>query len=218
MLIKQIVIRKGKYYLLNTIKLTSLDSNTIFTNYKNEMVNISGAIPIVKNNNICNWNLYKQKPNNLGIYTCLVNNTNITNMNKNGNNILGLRIDGYRAIRARYPNANPEIDGFGSNLTSNNWLPQNNEHYRLGINSYYCKDHFTPPASWFCNEYEHAKGLVYNSSIFPHAPYKNTSSAVLQLWHGLHWSSWMFEIKDNLIENSTFVFGKGGFQGNTIIY
>ncbi len=72
--LKQIVIRKGKYYLLNTIQLTPVDSNTIFTNYNNEMVNISGAVPIVKNNNnICNWNLYQQKPNNLGIYTCLVN-------------------------------------------------------------------------------------------------------------------------------------------------
>eukprot|EP01083_Nonionella_stella_P085976 238584_1 len=232
--LKQIVMREGKYYLPNTIQLTPDDSNLIFTNYKDEVVNISGSVPIVtgNTNNVCDWNLYQRQQNNLGIFTCHVNNTNITN-----NDILGLRIDGHRAIRARYPNANPEIDGFGSNLTSSHWLPntesreakiwyepdypyrggsnpQNNEHYRLGIDSYYCRDHFTPPASWFCNVYSHPKGLLYNASIFPHAPYANTSSAVLHAWHGFHWSSWMFQIGDNIIDNETFVFSKGGFQGS----
>ena len=34
----------------------------------------------------------------------------------------GLRQDGQRCIRARYPNANPEL-GFGSTLTANGWVP-----------------------------------------------------------------------------------------------
>lgn len=36
--------------------------------------------------------------------------------------IPGLRQDGQRAIRARFPNANPEL-GFGSSLNANGWVP-----------------------------------------------------------------------------------------------
>ena len=54
-------------------------------------------------------------PDNKGIYTC-----DLTNYNEIID-ITGLRINGNRGIRARYPNANPEIDGFGSTLTALNW-------------------------------------------------------------------------------------------------
>jgi len=37
--------------------------------------------------------------------------------------IPGLRVNGGRGIRARYPNANPETDGFGSELKANSWGP-----------------------------------------------------------------------------------------------
>ena len=36
--------------------------------------------------------------------------------------VAGLRENGNRMIRARYPNANPEL-GFGSTLTAAGWLP-----------------------------------------------------------------------------------------------
>ena len=48
------VLREGCYYLENTIKFTSIDSNFLISNYKNEKVEISGAIPID-----CKWEFYK---------------------------------------------------------------------------------------------------------------------------------------------------------------
>jgi hypothetical protein len=38
--------------------------------------------------------------------------------------VAGLRANGARMIRARYPNANPE-GGFGSNLLATSWVPTN---------------------------------------------------------------------------------------------
>lgn len=81
--------------------------------------------------------------------------------------ILGLRVDGGRAIRARYPNANPEIDGFGSSLKAKSWGPQNTpkepaveinpptpfrntsdsfQTFQLGVGG--CCEHFTPPGEY----------------------------------------------------------------------
>jgi len=80
----------------------------------------------------------------------------------------GLRIDGVRAIRARYPNANPEF-GFGSDLQATSWLPSvlpkepeievnpntpvrsssnSFQRYQLGIGGP-CKN-FVPPAGYWC--------------------------------------------------------------------
>jgi hypothetical protein len=39
-----------------------------------------------------------------------------------GGNVYGLRENGNRMIRARYPNANPEF-GFGSTLHAVSWVP-----------------------------------------------------------------------------------------------
>ena len=36
---------------------------------------------------------------------------------------LGRNTTQTRGIRARYPNANPEIDGFGSNIYAKSWMP-----------------------------------------------------------------------------------------------
>ena len=37
--------------------------------------------------------------------------------------VAGLRANGTRMIRARYPNGNPETGGFGSNLDASGWVP-----------------------------------------------------------------------------------------------
>ena len=85
----------------------------------------------------------------------------------------GLRIDGKRAIRARYPNANPETEGFSSELNALSWIPQTlptepdlvyepsyplrNDssggyfyYYNLGIGGI-CDTQFTPNAGYWCS-------------------------------------------------------------------
>eukprot|EP01084_Bolivina_argentea_P108699 194284_1 len=43
---KKIYLRKGKYYLRDTINLNENDSNLIITNYQNEISEISGSVPL----------------------------------------------------------------------------------------------------------------------------------------------------------------------------
>eukprot|EP01084_Bolivina_argentea_P256721 432330_1 len=235
---KQIVIKEGKYYLNNTLYLTSSDSNLIITNYQNDKVEISGAVPISKTD--CKWQLYKQGSNGKNIYKCsLTKSVNIST-------IPGLRYNNSRAIRARYPNANPEIDGFGSKLFAASWLPplttQPNttiyeqypirndsinsffQHYTIGIGGN-CNG-FTPNAGYWCSSktqggggktYRIPTGLTFNKTILPNSPYSSTfltaATPIIQAWRPHHWASWMFQIGTYDAKNNTFVFEKGGFQG-----
>eukprot|EP01084_Bolivina_argentea_P288607 495377_1 len=54
----------------------------------------------------------------INTYQCKITNSNITSM-------MGLRVNGSRAIRSRFPNGNPEAYpcGFCSNLKAPNWIP-----------------------------------------------------------------------------------------------
>eukprot|EP01083_Nonionella_stella_P076021 206964_1 len=106
---KYIILRGGKHYLNSVMHLNSDDSHLIITNYNNEIPEISGAKPLD-----CQWTLYKKGDDGKNIYKCKM--TNITDFD-------GLRVNGTRAIRARYPNGDPEIDGFGSNILADSWFP-----------------------------------------------------------------------------------------------
>lgn len=128
-----LIFRQGKYRIIERIELNSkYHNNIIFSNYKNEKVIFTGAIEID-----CNWKLYQKETDyqNLSIYSCYVDPilNNITE-------ILGLRINGDRGIRARYPNANPETDGFGSSLEPIEYLPSTlPKHPKIDFNSKYPK-------------------------------------------------------------------------------
>eukprot|EP01084_Bolivina_argentea_P066968 122068_1 len=227
----RIVLRTGRHYLSKTITLTDIDSNLLITNFNNEHVDISGAQPIN-----CNWKLFKSNTNGHNIYSCdLSSDKNITK-------IMGLRVNNQRAIRCRYPNANPETDGFGSIIEPEQYLPSTMpkvpdyqfnpdepvrnytpsgyyEYYMLGFGGP-CEI-FDPPAGYWCaigNQgggaamYTLPSGIKYNSTILPHTPYKDASSIVLHAWHYLHWSSWAFENNQYDPTKETFIFGRGGFQ------
>ena len=149
----------------------------------------------------------------------------------------GLRLNGHRAIRARYPNADPEL-GFGSEMKAAAWnapvIPQKPDkdfqpekpfrntsnsfqYYTLGIGGP-CKN-FDPPAGYWCssnvegggaNTYTIPSGMVANLT---NMPYKNATGAIIQAWRPGHWASWMFEVGDYDRETGNFTFSKGGFQG-----
>ena len=155
--------------------------------------------------------------NGKDIYQCDLSSANI-------GEIKGLRINGLRAIRARYPNANPERDGFGSTLTASSWnpptlpaepdewyypdFPLRNDssgkqyiRYSLGIGG--ACNNFDPPAGYWCslethgggaNTYTIPSGMKFNQSVLPNSPYNNASQAVIQSWRPAHWASWMFAV------------------------
>ena len=224
-----IVLREGTFYLTETIELGTQDKGVTIQNYKMEEVWISGGKVITPK-----WhkhdvhqkkktNIYKAELSSLGI-----------------DSIPGLRVNTKRAIRARYPNADPEL-GFGSQVLANKWLPpaippqpdievnpdkpyRNSsvdfKTYQLGIGGS-CKQ-FDPPAGYWCGNdttggdaatYRIPSGMIATQKTLPNSPYKNPKSAIVHTWRPNHWASWMFEVDSYDRTTGTFMFGKGGFQG-----
>ena len=224
-----IVLRRGTFYLQETLMLGSQDSGLVIQNYPNEEVWISGGKVITPI-----WEPYKVDPNGKNIYKAELASQGIDSM-------LGLRINTKRAIRARYPNADPEINGFSSTLRAKKWLPptlpkepdkevnpdtplrtssDSFQKYQLGIGGP-CQN-FYPPAGYWCGNgtagggaftYRVPSGMIADNQVLPNQPYKNPKGAIVQTWRPGHWASWMFEVGDYDPQNYTFVFSKGGFQG-----
>ena len=222
-----IILRQGIFYLTETINFGSHDNGLTIMNYKNEEVWISGAKVITPK-----WTSWR---------TSGQDNIYVADLSSEGiKNIPGLRVNGKRGIRARYPNADPEL-GFGSSLTAQKWSPPTLpstpdqeiypdkplrdsadmfQHYQLGVGGP-CKN-FDPPAGYWCGSktqgggaftYRVPSGMIADKSILPNQPYKNATGAIVQAWRPGHWASWMFEVGKYDAGTSTFTFSKGGFQG-----
>lgn len=225
-----IMLRKGTFYLTKTIMLDERDSGLSIKAYQGETVVISGGMVITPD-----WQVFDVSVPNKNIYKA-----DLSLQLAHVDAIAGLRVDGMRSIRARYPNANPEIDGFGSTLKAKKWLPPTSsapdaeenpdipfrdsstsfQKFQLGINGS-CSQ-FDPPAGYWCGNmtsgggaftYRVPSGMVADKSILPNQPYENATGAVVQTWRPAHWASWMFEVGDYDSSTGTFTFSKGGFQG-----
>ena len=235
-----IYLREGIYYVLETIHFKPDHSNIMITPYHNETVTISGGIPLY---NCSQWELYKKTSDNKNIYKIDLSNSLTLKLLDKPNFIPGLRVNNTRAIRARYPNANPELDGFGSSLEALYWVPpipplkpaeqykplypMRNEsatyefmYYQLGIGGI-CNQ-FDPPAGYWCgtetegggaSTYSIPHGLAYNKTILPHAPYNNINGGIISTWRPAHWASWFFEIGGYDSDGMVMNFSRGGFQG-----
>lgn len=149
---------------------------------------------------------------------------------------------GRRGIRGRFPNADPETDGFASALEADSWgVPntpvnpvieynppfpfRNNSgqfsQYQLGIGGP-C-EHFNPPAGYWCGNhtsgggaftYRVPSGFVVDETILPHFPnYTNPTGAIVQTWRPGHWSSWAFQVDTFNLSTGQLNFSHGGFQG-----
>ena len=223
-----IMLRAGTFYLTETIMLSDKDSGLTIQNYPQEEVVVSGGKLITPS-----WQEFNTD-NNMNIYKADLSSAGL-------DSVMGLRINGSRAIRARYPNANPETDGFGSSLRARKWLPPSRpttpdseenpdtpfrntsdsfQKFQLGINGT-CAN-FDPPGGYWCGSqtsgggaftYRVPSGMIADKSILPNQPYKNATGAVVQAWRPAHWASWMFEVGEYDASSSTFNFSKGGFQG-----
>ena len=224
-----VILREGTFYLTETIELNSKDKGLTIQNYQNEVAWISGGKLIMPT-----WEKYDvDSSKKTNIYKADLSSESI-------DTIPGFRINMKRAIRARYPNADPEL-GFGSSLTANKWLPptlpsqpdkevnpdtplrnssDSFQKYQLGIGGP-CK-YFDPPAGYWCGSktsgggaftYKIPSGMVADKSKLPNSPYKNPKGAVVQTWRPGHWASWMFEVGAYDASTGTFNFSKGGFQG-----
>ena len=225
-----LILREGVYYLNNTLNFNYLDSNLIITNFNNEQTTISGAIPLYN----CSWQLYKKTADNYNIYS--VNLKDSLTLKLNNNALFdGLRVNRTRGIRARYPNANPELDGFGSSLLALEWFPSiitplpddeiyitdypirnesaTNEftYYQAGIGGI-CEA-FNPPMGYWCGTksqgggpavYQVPHGFVYNQSILPNTPYKNTTNGIVSVWRPAQ----LFTLTIFSFDNPVFIYNE----------
>ena len=224
-----IVLREGTFYLTETIELEPQDKGLTIQSYQEEEVWISGGKVITPK-----WERYDVNPSKgTNIYKADISSHDV-------NVIPGLRVNKKRAIRARYPNADPEL-GFGSQLLAKEWLPptippqpdtqvnpdqpyRNSsvsfKKYQLGIGGT-CQN-FNPPAGYWCGNntegggaetYRIPSGMVANHQILSNSPYKNPKRAIIHAWRPAHWASWMFEVSSYDGKSGNFKFSKGGFQG-----
>ena len=223
-----VILRKGTFYLTETIQLDADNSGLTIQNYAGEEVWISGGKVIQPE-----WKPYKVS-GGMNIYQADLSSQGIEEM-------LGFRVNKKRMIRAKYPNADPETQGFFSSLKAKKWLPpmkppqpdkEENpdtplrsssdmfQKYQLGIGG--SCDNFDPPAGYWCGSktegggaftYRVPSGMVADKSVLPNQPYKNPVGAIVQAWRPGHWASWMFEVGGYDSQSGTFNFSKGGFQG-----
>lgn len=309
-----ILLRKGTYFLGQTIALSSADNELSIQNYDGEEAWISGGIPVqplwkpynmstnsswivqqkenaiygdhptlgriaingtydswrgceamCKANGSCTaWTWHDQtQPGSYkyqcwfrfdGVYKPTPEAGHVSGFRQVAANIYvadlsgivsvpGLRINGKRAIRARYPNADPET-GFGSNLEAKKWSPPNIplmpdkeinpdtplrttsnsfQKYQIGVGGT-CKQ-LEPPAGFWCGNntnrstdprqylHRHPSGMIADRTVLPNSPYKNVTGAVVQTWRPAHWFTMMFEVDDYEPSTGKFSFGRGGFQG-----
>lgn len=222
-----VVLRAGTFYLTETIMLDARDSGLTIQNYPYEEAIISGG-KLIKPS----WQAFNM--NYMNVYVADLSSEGLDSM-------MGLRVNGKRAIRARYPNANPEIDGFGPRLEAQEWLPpavlaspnveenpdvpfrnssDSFQKFQLGIGGT-CVN-FDPPAGYWCGSntsgggavtYRVPSGMIADVMVLPNQPYFNPVGAVVQVWRPEHWASWMFEVGKYDFSSGTFNFSKGGFQG-----
>eukprot|EP00040_Diaphanoeca_grandis_P037072 m.239728 g.239728 ORF g.239728 m.239728 type:complete len:857 (-) comp33750_c0_seq3:147-2717(-) len=114
-LTKTIILRAGVFFVQKTIILGLHDSNLVIQNFAGEMVSVSGGIELTPS-----WQKHPSPRSS---------STFVTPLPSNVEDVLGLRVNGFRAIRARFPNiANAEthssiipLDGWIRDKTK--WLP-----------------------------------------------------------------------------------------------
>jgi hypothetical protein len=163
-----LVLRAGTFYLPAPVLLGTTDSGLTFTSYPGEDVWISGGIPLPS----LTWTPFRvNSSTGANIWQASLAGSGITS-------IPGLRYGGRRFIRARYPNADPEVDGFGSGVippwiapdpfvappTWNPPQPSRNDTDNVVAQTYsigYVTDpttaggcaYYDPPAGYFCGSH-----------------------------------------------------------------
>ena len=158
------------------------------------------------------------------------------------NDFTSLFINGRRAVRARYPDGNPEIMGLythpsGYYSRAENWLPPKNTepgekvhitdpnrngtrfpYFQMGIGG--TASNFVPPQSFWSvpkpatgNLYVVPSGMQYDSMVeFVNRTWKNPTKGLLHTFPSTHWGNWIFQIDERLDEKRQLLFSRGGFQ------
>ena len=161
---------------------------------------------------------------------------------QNPNTFTTLFINGRRAVRARYPDGNPETMGLHTDPTgyvssAQGWLPpekkpnateihiqspeRNGTHFpqfQIGIGGPVAA--FDPPESYWGTKnpnggrtYEVPTGLEYSiDEGFTNRTWKRPSTGVVHAFHCAHWGNWQFAVSSRNDTSRNITWSYGGFQ------
>lgn len=153
-----------------------------------------------------------------------------------------LFINGRRAVRARFPNGNPETTGIHTTPTGYvtkalSWLPSKpsppaveiqiknpfRDHnqfpiFQLGIGGFVKQFH--PPESYWATKapyggvtYKVPSGLVYNKSLeISLNEWKKPETGIVHAYMHYHWGGWQFKLDRRNMSSNTLAWSIGGFQ------
>ena len=225
-----IYLRKGTYYLEQAVRLDATDSGLTIAGYEDEAPVISGG------------KLYKfsWKPYSSKLYPDLkMFVTDLTDQSPLPFN--QLFIDGRRAVRARYPNGNPEMTGLHTDPTG--YFPAADHWYRkqpqvgvtisienpnrIGTHFPYFSlgeggsvSVFNPPESYWGVGHPDA-GVTYSVPIgmqypvkvdFVNRSWSDPTTGELRTFQGKGWGGWIFQIDGRDEVGRNITWSKGGFQ------
>ena len=105
-----IVLRGGTYYLKETLALTAQDSGLTIESYTGEVAEVSGAHPLGK----LAWTAHNTSGGQ-NVYSAKLPSSALPS-----GDMTGLRVDGKRGIRARWPNGDPEYQLFPDGWVADN--------------------------------------------------------------------------------------------------
>ena len=232
-----IYLRKGTYYLEETLRLSAGDSGLTIAGYEDEAPVISGG-KMYK----FSWKPYRSKlyPD-LKMYVTDLTDQSPLPFNQ-------LFIDGRRAVRARYPNGNPETTGLHTDPTG--YFPTADKWYskppRVGSTivienpnrdgthfPYFFLGEggsvsvFDPPQSYWGTAnpvggggatYNIPLGMQYPVNVsFVNRTWSDPSTGELRTFQGERWGGWIFQIEGRNETTRSLTWSKGGFQVSKII-
>ena len=112
--VQSIVLRDGTYHLNSTLLLGSLDSGLTITAHEGETAVLSGGVPLQG----LAWRPSHINPAHIAVATVPA-----SVMARLPHGITALQLDSARVTRARFPNANPELDLFPTGYAGGgSWL------------------------------------------------------------------------------------------------
>ena len=94
-----VVLRGGTHYLTRTLELGARDSFLSFVSHAGEAAAMSGAMPIDTA-----WKVHGKASTGATIYVA-----DLSKQASEVKGVKGLRVDGRRAVRASYPDRDPEL-------------------------------------------------------------------------------------------------------------
>ena len=229
-----IYLRKGTYYLEQTITLSAADSGLTIAGYEDEVPVISGG-RLYK----FSWEPYRSEHYpDLKMFVANLTDQSPLPFNQ-------LFIDGRRAVRARYPNGNPETNGLHTDPTGyfsgvQKWYNKPPEAgktiviedpNRIGTHFPYFSlgeggsvSVFDPPESYWGtakpvggggSTYEVPFGMQYLLNVsFAKRSWSDPSTGEFRTFQGERWGGWIFQIDARDDTTRSITWSKGGFQVN----